>query len=204
MNTNYFYEFVNKLERVLSVAYEVKYSLGALEKQISYCSYFQKIEDDGGELAPIIVEEKLIKEVFPEITINLDNIPVHNQCLWAAESYLHIQENTGLTFETIFLYIPIEMMYQYFPVYHEMDFSQIVDEFIKLFKKKSVLSVLSKKYGFSMREVAKATNISYETLLSLKQRKRDISKANYEMVYKISKFLHVRTSTLAELNNNNY
>lgn len=203
MNTIYFYEFVNRLERVLSVAYEVKYSLGALERQISYCVYFQNIEEGAGfEL--VTTENKLMKEIFPEITINLDNVPVHNQCLWAAESYLHIQENTGLTFEAIFLYIPIEMMYQYFSIYHEMDFSQIVDEFIKLFKKKSVLSVLSKKYGFSMREVAKATNISYETLLSLKQRKRDISKANYEMVYKISKFLHVRASTLAELNNNNY
>ena len=203
MNTIYFYEFVNRLERVLSVAYEVKYSLGALERQISYCVYFQNIEEGAGfEL--VTTENKLMKEIFPEITINLDNVPVHNQCLWAAESYLHIQENTGLTFEAIFLYIPIEIMYQYFPVYHEMDFSQIVDEFIKLFKKKSVLSVLSKKYGFSMREVAKAANISYETLLSLKQRKRDISKANYEMVYKISKFLHVRASTLAELNDNNY
>lgn len=203
MNTIYFYEFVNRLERVLSVAYEVKYSLGALERQISYCVYFQNIEEGAGfEL--VTTENKLMKEIFPEITINLDNVPVHNQCLWAAESYLHIQENTGLTFEAIFLYIPVEMMYQYFSIYHEMDFSQIVDEFIKLFKKKSVLSVLSKKYGFSMREVAKATNISYETLLSLKQRKRDISKANYEMVYKISKFLHVRASTLAELNNNNY
>ena len=203
MNTIYFYEFVNRLERVLSVAYEVKYSLGALERQISYCVYFQNIEEGAGfEL--VTTENKLMKEIFPEITINLDNVPVHNQCLWAAESYLHIQENTGLTFEAIFLYIPIEMMYQYFSIYHEMDFSQIVDEFIKLFKKKSVLSVLSKKYGFSMREVAKATDISYETLLSLKQRKRDISKANYEMVYKISKFLHVRASTLAELNNNNY
>ena len=203
MNTIYFYEFVNRLERVLSAAYEAKYSLGALERQISYCTYFQNIEEGAGfEL--VTTENKLMKEIFPEITIILDNVPVHNQCLWVAESYLHIQENTGLTFEAIFLYIPIEMMYQYFSIYHEMDFSQIVDEFIKLFKNKSVLSALSKKYGFSMREVAKATNISYETLLSLKQRKRDISKANYEMVYKISKFFHVRASTLAELNNNNF
>ena len=49
-----------------------------------------------------------MKEIFPEISVDLDNTPVHNQCLWAAESYIRIQEKTGLTFEAIFLYIPID------------------------------------------------------------------------------------------------
>ena len=204
MNTIYFNEYANNLERVLSVAHVTRYSLGALERQISYCTYFQKIEDDGGDFAPIITENKLMKEIFPEISVDLDNTPVHNQCLWAAESYMRIQEKTGLTFEAIFLYIPIEKMYQYFPIYHEMDYSQIVSEFIRLFKSKSVLSILSKKYCLSMKDVAKATNIPYETLLSFKQRKRDISKANYETVYKLSKIFHIRSESIAEIKNNNF
>lgn len=203
MNTIYFNEYANNLERVLSTAHVIRYSLGALERQISYSPYFQKVEDDS-DFPPIITENKIIKEIFPEININLDDIPVYNQCLWVADSYLRIQEKTGLIFEAIFLYIPIEKMYQYFPIYHEMDYSQIVSEFIRLFKSKSVLSILSKKYCLSMKDVEKATNIPYETLLSFKQRKRDISKANYETVYKLSKIFHIRSESIAEIKNNNF
>lgn len=204
MNDNYFYEYANMLERVLSTAHELKYSTAALEKLISYSPYFQKVEDDSDCFAPIITENQLIKEIFSEVRVDVGEIPVYNQCLWAAESYLHIQDRTGLTFETLFLYIPIAKMYEYFHIYHEMDFSQIINEFIRIYKEKSILDILCEKYGYSMKCVGEKTDIPYETLLSFKQRKRDISKANYETVYKLSKIFHIRSESIAEIKNNNF
>ena len=204
MNNVYFSEYANMLERVLSAAYELKYSTVALERQISYSTYFQKIENDKDDFAPIITENQLIKEIFTDTKVDISSIPVYNQCLWAAESYLHIQGKTSLTFEAIFLYIPIVKMYQYFALYHEMDFSQITNEFLRLYKEKSVLSILGKKYCYSMKYIGEKTSISYDTLLSFKQRKRDISKANYETVYKLSRLFRVRTESIAEIKNSEY
>lgn len=199
MNTNYLYEYVNKLERILSIAYEYKYSLGAVEKMISYSSFFQNIEKDGGSYAPITSEAALIKELFPDLNTDYDSVPTYNQCLWAAESYLRIQGKTGLTFECIFLYIPISKMYEYFPLYHEMDFSQIVQEFERLYKEKSVIAVLLDKYGYPLKEVSLKAKIPYDTLFGFKQRKRDISKANFETLYRLSRVFNVRMETISEV-----
>ena len=201
MNNNYLNEYVNNLERVLSVSYERMYSNDATQRLISYSSFFQSLENSDYPSAPFTVDRDLIKSLFPELNISLIDIPIYNQCLWAAEAYLRIQDFSKLTFEAIFLYIPINKMYDYFSIYHEMDFSQIVDEFKRLFAAKSVLSLLLNKYHYSVRELSYMTNIPYDTLISLKQRKRDIKKANVEIIVAISRIFHVRVETLAELKN---
>ena len=198
MNTNYLYEYIDLLERVLSTAYKYSYSTGALEKNISESPFFQTLESNDYQ-NPIIDEETLIKEVFPEIEVDLDSAPIYNQCLWAAESYLRIQDETKFTFELIFLYIPIKEMYRCFDLYHEMDFSQIIDEFKRRYEEKSVFAILLDKYKFSLKDINIVTGISYETLASLKQRKRNIKKVNVETIIKIARFFRVRIETISEV-----
>ena len=199
MNSQYLYEYANNLERILSVAYECEYSTSALERSISYSSYFQNIEKDNREFAPIATDKEIIKNFFPSFKSDLLNLPSYNQCLWAAESYLRIQGETGLTFECIFLYIPINKMYDYFPLYHEMDFSRIINEFKRLFNEKSVLSLLIEKYQYSLTDIAKEIDVSYEMLSSLKRRRRDIKKTSVEIVTKLSQIFNVRIETIAEI-----
>lgn len=198
MNSQYLYEYAAIFERVLSVGYACSYSAPSLERMISYSSYFQHIEKDGRGFAPIITENKLIKEFFPNLKKDLLEIPSYNQCLWAAEAFLRIQGATGLTFECIFLYIPINKMYEYFPLYHEMDFSHIVKEFKRLFDGKSAFGMLTEKYHYSLTDIAKQIGVSYDMLSSLKQRRRDIKKTGVEIVVRLSQVFNVRIETIAE------
>ena len=196
MNSNYLYDYVNLLERVFSFGYKTNYSTSAIERAISYSSFFQKIEKNE---SPIINDSLLLAALFQENSINLEAIPVYNQCLWAAEAYLRIQDECRLSFEAIFLYIPINKMYDYFPLYHEMDFSHIVKEFLSLYEKKSVFSLLLDKYNFALNNVSNDICISYETLYSLKQRRRDIKKISVETGKAIADYFNVRLETLAEI-----
>ena len=196
MNSNYLYDYVNLLERVFSFGYQTNYSTSAIERMISYSSFFQKIEKNESTL---INDSLLLANLFQENNINLETLPVYNQCIWAAEAYLRIQNECRLSFEAIFLYIPINKMYDYFPLYHEMDFSHIINEFISLYKKKSVFSLLLEKYNFTLNNVSKDIGISYETLYSLKQRRRDIKKISVEMGKAISDYFNVRLETLTEI-----
>ena len=198
MNSNYLFEYINLFERVLSAAYQYKYHLPSVEHGIAYSPFFQSIErNDNG--APIIDEQTLIKQVLPELDINTMDVKTYNQCLWAAESYIRIQKETGFTFELIFLYLPIKKMYQYFDIYHEMDFSQIIEEFNRLYSEQSILSILVSNYKYSIKEISDISKISYETIYSLKQRKRDVKKANVESIIILSSILHVRVETLSEI-----
>ena len=199
MNSTYLYDYTNLFERVLSVGYCLCYCTSAIERAISYSSFFQKVENDKDTFAPIIVDSLLVKEIFPEYDVNLLTTPIYNQCLWAAEAYLRIQGESQLTFEAIFLYIPIAKMYGFFPLYHEMDFSHIVQLFFELYRQKSVLSLLIEKYGYTIVDISKASSVSYETLYSLKQRRREMKKVNVDTVRTIANILRVRIETLAEL-----
>ena len=199
MNSNYLYEYANLLERVLSFSYKNKYSLNATERAISYSSFFQLVEKSEGVIAPIVEDSVLVKQLFPEINCSLKDVPTFKECLWAAESYLWIQEKTHLTFECIFLYIPLKKMYEYFPIYHEMDFSRIVEEFYRLFKEKSAFAILLEKYKYLLVDIAQECSCSYDVLYSYKQRRRDIKKASVELVKKLSCIFHTRIETIAEL-----
>lgn len=199
MNSEYLYDYINLFERVLSVGYKLNYSTGAIERAISYSPFFLKIEGDNNTFAPIVNDLVLVKTLFPEHDIALDKTPVFNQCLWAAEAYLRIQGDTKLTFEAIFLYIPINKMYDFFPVYHEMDFSHIVQEFHKLYEQKTIFALLLYKYGYSIIDVSKETNIPTTTLYSLKSRRRNIKKVSVEIVKSLSSLFNVRLETFAEI-----
>ena len=199
MNSNYINEYINLFERVLSAAYISKFSLEALAKNISNSDYFQKIERDLKESSPITSDYVLVKSILTDINIALEDVPIFNQCLWAAESYLRIQGETKLTFETIFLYIPIKKMYELFDVYHEMAFSQIVEHFKKLFLNKSVLAMLIDTYKISIKYISEITDVSYNTLLSLKSRRRNIKKSNAVDILQIASVFNVRPETLCEI-----
>lgn len=196
MNSDYLYDYTNLLERVLSFGYKTNYSSNAIERAISYSSFFQKIENNE---SPIVNDSLLLKSLFQEYSAAPNDIPIYKECLWASEGYLRIQNACKLTFEAIFLYIPINKMYDLFSLYHEMDFSHLVDEFYSLYEKKSVFSLLLDKYHYSMSTISEETGISYETLYSLKQRRRDVKKISVEMAKKLASYFHVRLETLAEI-----
>lgn len=199
MKSIYLDEYVSMLEVVLSCGYKHRYSTDAIQHAISYSSYFQTIEKDAYDFAPITTDTSLIKTIYPELNINVGEIPIYVPCSWASESYLRIQEATKLTFEAIFLYLPINRMYDYFPIYHEMDFSQIVNEFKRLFSEKSILSILLDRYGYSVKKASGLTTIPYSTLVSLKKRRRDFKKTDIQMVYKLANTFRVRLETIAEI-----
>jgi hypothetical protein len=129
----------------------------------------------------------------------LNSVPSYRECAWAAESYLTIQNETGLTFETIFLVLPIEKMFEYFSLYHEMDFSQIVDEFNEIYKKESILSIVMNRLGYSIKYISESTGLPYDSLSSYKQRRRDIKKMSADSACLLATLLRIRIETLIEL-----
>lgn len=199
MNSYYVYEYSNVLARIFSIGIFKEYATWHIERSVSYHPYFKKIELDDHDFAPLATDYELEKDIYPELKEDFTKMPKYNECLWAAEAYMRIQGKTRLTFECIFLYIPIKEMYSYFPIYHEMDFDQIIKRFEELYSKKSALSIIVDKYGYSLEDISQKIGISYNTLYSLKSRRRDIRKINIETASKLSIFLHMRMETICEI-----
>ena len=199
MKDNNIDEYIVQLERLLSFAYANQYSLGMLERAISRSPYFQDIEREDEGISPSMNEYTLIGQVFGDKKTDLMDVETYKACSWAAEAYMRIQKETRLTFEAIFLYIPIRKMYDYFYLYHEMDFTQIIKEFKRIHSEKSIFSILLSKYGYKLKYVSEELDIPYSSLFSYKQRNRDIKKMNVDHACSLAAIFHVRVETLVEL-----
>ena len=194
MENTYIEERINNLERILSTGYKYEYALDFIERGISYCSYFQMIERHQN---PFPLSSALVDSIYYDIKVDHDEVPTYRECLWAAEAYVRIQNHTRLSFEAIFLIMPLKEMYNTFPLYHELDFSKIIEHFMNKQKEKTIFSLLLKKYGYKLDYVAKKVDISINTLYSFKQGKRDMKKANVDLVQKLASFFNVRIETFA-------
>ena len=199
MNLLYIDEFSHNLERVLSTAKKYKYSFKVIERRISYNTYFQEIERSDNRIPRCVVDGSIMKEIFYDLNEDYENTPMYLDTTWAAEAYLRIQNETRLTFEAIFIYLPIKEMLKLFNVYHEMDFNQIVDLFKKRFEEESVLDKLLEKFKMSLKSLSEMSGVSYDLLYGLKSRRRDIKKVNIKDIYEIKKVFDVRSETIAEL-----
>lgn len=190
---------VELLESILSFACKNEYSFPAVEKSIARSSLFQLAEKRSGVLLPFIIKESVLNDIFGKCVCYSYDFPIYTECAWAAESYCHIQRETHLTFEAIFLYIPIKKMFEYFPIYHEMDFSHIIKQFYELFSKASVLSLLIDKRELSMTWLSKEIGMSYASIFSYKKRRRDIKKMYAEHACHLADIFDVRIETILEL-----
>lgn len=199
MDDYHLYEYADILERILSAATKYQYALTTIEKRISDSGFFHLVETSHHGFSPLGDDDLLIKSFFPEIDIDLKEVPIYNSCLWAAEAYMWIQYKTNLSFEAIFLIMPLTVMHDRFPVYHEMDFTHIVDHFLERQKEKTIFAILLERFGYKLNYVAEKTGISKDTLYSFKQGKRDIRKANVDIVSKLANLFHVRIETFASI-----
>lgn len=188
-------DIVDTLGEILSIAHHHKCATSAIESRIAHSTYFIAVEQNVDSPALYISPSRLINSIFYDIKVD-GKIELFNQTLWAAELYIRIQDKTHLTFEAIFLYLPLEKAYQMYQIFHEMDFSQAIKYFISLTKKNSILSMAMHKNKVDGYELAKYADLSYPTISALRQQKRDINKVQAKSLYKISRYLHLRIESL--------
>lgn len=196
------YHYLDTFANVLSYGHKLGYSFDVLEKRISKHRKFLAIELDNNSPDLYLDRSVVLNELFFDSPEEVDELIRYNECEWAADMYLHLQAETGLTFELLFLYIPLEKAYEMFPIYHEMDFTQSVDYFFEIFNKVTPFELLMKKKAISGKQISEITNISYSTIMSIKNKHRDIKNLNSLSLLKLRILFNVRTETLLAVNIN--
>jgi len=192
-------EIVFTLAELISFGHAYKYTDEVIMKRISYSSYFTSVENNKDNPVLYIDTRSLIDSVYQDVNAAYDKIKVYKESLWLGELYLKIQRKTKMTFEAIFLYLPLNKGYEMFPVYHEMDYSQGVDYFVELVQKQSILSIVMKKKKLSVEEVSKASELSYQMISALKTRKKDIKKVAAFNLLLLADYIGVKPETLVRV-----
>lgn len=189
-------EIIEVLASILSCGNYYKFSDEVIMKRIAYHPFFIMVEKEKESSVLYQNIDTTVNEIFYDIDLSQYDYRIYNQSLWLAELYVNIHKQTKMTFEAIFLYLPLAKGYSMFPLYHEMDFSQGVDYFISLTEKQGLIALLMKKKGISVVELAKKSGLSYVMTSKLKRREKDISKVAASNYLNLVSCLDVRPETL--------
>lgn len=137
-----------------------------------------------------------IEKIFNEITnFNISNersYGVYNDAYWCGQNYFDLHERINKSFSYIFLKLPFSKMIDLYPVYHEMDFSSLVEYFIEKEKNKTILRLLCENKKCSLNDVSKGTLISFNTLLKYNSSDDALYNGSFQTISKIAKFFDVQ------------
>lgn len=183
---------------IISLAVYDHYSYSVIERKISYSSFINELERGNDTLINFTDPQKLYEAIFPDGVNKLENVITFHQTNWVSEMYIELFLKYQLTFEALFFYIPLKEMNGLYDIYHEMDFHQLS----KYFEEKrqiSLLHIISKNRGISLKDLAESSNLSNSMMNSLAANARDITKLSSESLFLIAKKLNIKMETLLQL-----
>ena len=152
----------------------------------------------GCELFIKMVEESGLSIKIPAEEMYLDKSPEY----WSGWAIAFYQWYSGKSFERILEYISIEELLNMYPVFHEMDIMQFVDEVDKKIASGSTgtrLSIIRKYAGLTQKELSEISDVPLRQIQLFEQRQRDINKCQAETLLRLSKALKCNIEDILEI-----
>lgn len=175
-----------------------RYSFSFIENRISNSRYIKEIENQN--TCSFLNETKIadvIKDIYELSELPTDYLGFDTESMWISEAYFRIFFKFKKSFSFIFLYLSLSKMSDLFPLYHEMDWTQLYDCYVIQVNSRSLLkTVLSKKH-LSINKLSQLTGISPNTLISYLDDRR-LKEAKFDYIYKIANTLELDLNMFVE------
>ena len=116
---------------------------------------------------------------------------VYNDAYWCGQNYFDLYIKTKKPFVYLFLKLPFEEMMNIYSIYHEMDFSSLVDYFHKKENEKTILRILCEERRCSLNDLCKATSLSLNTLRKYNSSDDILYNASFQNIIKLIEYFDV-------------
>lgn len=151
----------------------------------------------GAELARIVVEENTKKEWSMPYEGSMQKSPEY----WTGWALAYYQWYVGDSFSTIDAEISVNDIYSMYDKYHEMDLAHFVDRINEIRMQRRSMAYLKKlrmAAGLSQSELARQTGIPVKTIQQYEQRQKNINKASFDYIIRLSRALGCEAEMLME------
>lgn len=203
ISANDFDNISSLLSNVFFYGFSHGYSSSTIEEKILKNTYISDLESGDSSFLIRETSDRILKSFFELNVTDDDLLKTNPLSLWLGEVYTKIFFTFNKSFSFIFLYLPLSKLEEMFDLYHEMDFSQILNYFSSLEKKDSILRLLLKKRRISAKELSALTGINFNTIVTFTRDNKFIYNAKFDSIYKISQILKVNINLFTK-NINNY
>ena len=174
--------------RLFVLGIQNKVNFQAFSKAMAKSDFVRKIEETQYD----DYFNKPIDSIFFDITnqrIDSDNsYGVFNDAYWCGYSYFELHLRTKKSFSFLFLKLSLTKMMDIYSIFHEMDFSSLLDFFNRLDKEKTILRLLCKEKNCSIPKLSSDTGISKATLSKYNSSDEALYKGSFQTIYAIAKY----------------
>lgn len=151
----------------------------------------------GVELARKVIEKAYKGKKPPATKTSEGTTPEY----WAGWVLAEYQWESGHRFKDIFERILLSEIIGMYPVYHEMDITQFIDNMKRLYDRARLevkLKRIRENRGISQSELAEMSGVKLRSIQMYEQRVNDIDKAQAQTLYKISRVLGCSVEDILE------
>lgn len=151
----------------------------------------------GTELAMDILSEYFLEMEFPKPRLKEERTPEY----WAGWVLAQFQFYTGKRFRDIFDKVYLSDIINMYPLYHEMDITNFIDDLLEKLNEnlgETKLQKFRKNIGMSQYELSQVSGVNIRSIQLYEQRVNDIDKAQAHTLYKLSVVLGVQIEDLLE------
>ena len=184
--------------RLFVIAFQYKANLLSFAYQLAKSDFVSKVER--GRYDEYF--HKPLLDIFYDITgrrVDKDgSFGVYDDAYWCGYSYYEIHLRTKKPFAYILLKLPLTLMADMYSIYHEMDFSSLLEYFIKRSKEETILRLLCKEHKKSLPDLSYATGISLTTLSKYNASDEALYKASFQNIKRIQEFFDAPANLFVE------
>ena len=152
---------------------------------------------NGCELAREMLDEARVSHQDADDAMYLDKSPEY----WSGWTLAYYQWYAGCSFMEILSAISFDQILQMYPLYHEMDITQFVDQMDAQMRQASTQTKLRQRRdtcGMSQSDLARDADVPLRQIQLFEQGQRDINKTSAVTLFKLSKALHCKMEDLLE------
>ena len=195
LSDDYLNKYIDVFGYIFARGIEEEYSLPYIEKVVAYSSFVDELEKSNITTIAFSSSEKIYHDLFPLHDNSGFIYNPYDQFGWMGNVYIHLFLKYEITFELLFIILPLKKALSLYKLYHEMDYSQIYSLFDELMGH-SYLDAILKNKNISSMELSRRSGVSFPTINALRYKQRDISKLEAKLLFKLAKSLNVKITTL--------
>ena len=193
---DYVVKYQDTLGYIIGRAIEEQYSPFHVEHAIAYSSSFSLLEKSDVTEIAFYTSEDIYKEAFKISKENNEyDYNPYGIFGWIGYTYIRLFFDLKITFELLFILLPIEKMVYMYKLYHEIDYQHALDEVNESIKY-SYLNMIMKRKKISTAKLSTLSGVPFSTISALRYGKRDINKLEASSLLKLSNALCVKMESL--------
>lgn len=193
--------YTDYMGRIISLAVSAKFHLELITDKLAKSDFVNEMELGENSIIYNMSPYEIFRNLFCADYVSDNSSMNYNDAYWCGYIYSNIFFECKKPFQYIALKLPLERLLNMYPVYHEMDISQVYNDFKEAESSETIMRLLLKKHGMSAAELSRKSGVPLRTIARFKEKDEYLYKGTFNNIHSIASVLREPGSLFMSANN---